>query len=259
MIKLKINSIKKMSSGKYKLNVGDITVTTYDDVIIKNGLLYNKNIDEQSLEKIKIDNEYYNAYNKTLSYIMKRQRCISEVKKYLKKFELSEGDEDKIIEHLKSIGVLNETTFVKSFISDSIYLSLSGPNKIKQQLLDMNIDECIIEDCLSKIDVSVIESNAIKLITKRFKSNHKYSEYQLKQKILIDMANLGYEKELVYTILDNFSFEDDSLLEKEYDKLFIKLSKKYSGNELRQKIKQKLYSKGFDVNKIIELIQKKES
>ena len=34
------------------------------------------------------------------------------------------------------------------------------------------------------------------------------------------------------------------MVKKEYDKLYKKLSRKYSGNELEYKIKEKLYQKG---------------
>ena len=45
--------------------------------------------------------------------------------------------------------------------------------------------------------------------------------------------------------LDNISFDDTSLKEKEYAKLKLKYSKKYSGYELEQVIKRKLYEKGY--------------
>ena len=38
--------------------------------------------------------------------------------------------------------------------------------------------------------------------------------------------------------------------EKEYTKLYNKYSKKYSGYELENIIRQKLYQKGFDINEI---------
>ena len=37
---------------------------------------------------------------------------------------------------------------------------------------------------------------------------------------------------------------DDDIAKKEYDKLYKKLSRKYSGSELELKIKQKLFQKG---------------
>ena len=49
----------------------------------------------------------------------------------------------------------------------------------------------------------------------------------------------------------------NSVIESEYNKIYNKLSKKYSGSELNQMVKQKLYSRGFNTDEIIEIMQKK--
>ena len=56
---------------------------------------------------------------------------------------------------------------------------------------------------------------------------------------------LGYDISLINSEISNYSFENDKeLAKKEYDKLYRKYSKKYSGKELELKIKEKLYLKG---------------
>ena len=249
-----IKLIGKTKSGKYKLKVNDEVLTTYDDVLIKNGLLYKKQIDYEVYEQMKKDHYYYDAYNKTIAYIMKHQRCTYEIEKYLEKFELNTEDKNKIINHLIDIGLLNDSTYVKSYINDAINLTKDGPYKIKKELLNNNIDESIIDIELSKIDEDIIIDKMLKIISKKFKSNHKYSKYQFKQKVSLDMVNLGYDRELADSLIENFDFEEDDLLKQEYDKLYNKLSRKYEGYELESKIKQKLYSKGFDINKINSLM-----
>jgi len=249
-----IKLVGKTKSGKYKLKVNDEVLTTYDDVLIKNGLIYKKQIDYEVYEQMKKDHYYYDAYNKTISYIMKHQRCTYEIKKYLEKFELSKEDGNKIINHLESIGLLNDKAYVKSYISDAINLSKDGPYKIKRELLENHIDESIIDEELSKIDEDIIIDKMLKIISKKFKSNHKYSKYQFKQKVSLEMVNLGYDRELAESLIENFDFEEDDLLKQEYNKIYNKLSKKYDGYELESKIKQKLYAKGFDINKINSII-----
>ena len=256
---MKIDKIKKSNSGKYKVYVGDKTITTYDDVLIKTGILYKKDIDEDTLDDITKENNFYDAYNKTLAYIMKHQRCKKEIKEYIKRFELSNEEEVKIIKKLEELNLINEVNYVKSYIYDSVNLSNYGPHKIKNYLLDMDISEDIINEELDNIDENEIYSNAVKIISKKVKGNHHHSEYQMKQKISMEMINLGYSKDMIDDILNNLSFDDNDFLEKEYDKLYSKLSKKYNDNELFQKIKQKLYAKGFDINNINSLINKKKN
>lgn len=255
---MKIQRIQKTKTGKYKIVLDDKTITTYDDVILKNGLLYKKEIDISIYEQMNRDHYYYEVYNKTLNYISKRIRCTKEIELYLDKFDLDKEDKDKIIKHLEDIGFLNDSNYVKSYISDSLYLKNNGPCKIKDELLSLDIPSELIDNEIENIDEEFVREKAIKLIDKKLKNNRKYSEYQLRQKINIEMLNLGYPSYLINDILEDISYNDDAFLEKEYDILYAKLSKKYSDYDLFNKIKQKLYSKGFDINKINEIIAKKK-
>lgn len=254
---MKINEIKKTKSGKYKVKIDNQVITTYDDVLINNSLLYKKEIDEDLYQQINLDTAYYDVYNKTINYILRKTRSEYEIKKFLDKFDISEKDSNKIIEHLKCVGLINDNNFIKSYISDRVYLSNDGPDKIKNELISHNIDVSIIEEEIYNIDKNVIHDKLKKIIAKKINSDHKHSAYQLKQKIITDLINMGYSKDLILEILDTYSLDDDDLLSKEYQKIYTKLSKNYSGIELGNKIKQKLYAKGFNINEIVNLLDKK--
>ena len=70
------------------------------------------------------------------------------------------------------------------------------------------------------------------MIIKRINSNHKYSNFILKNKIITDMMNLGYNYDDIVDIYDRNSINNYSVLIKEYNKLYNKLSKKYQDNVL---------------------------
>ena len=56
---------------------------------------------------------------------------------------------------------------------------------------------------------------------------------------------LGYDVDLINKVILDYDFSNDKdMVKKEYDKLYKRLSRKYSGNELEYKIKEKLYQKG---------------
>ena len=94
---------------------------------------------------------------------------------------------------------------------------------------------------------------------KRIKGDHKHSNYQLKQKIVLDMVNLGYDRETIIEILSSMELTDSDKMEREYDKIYQKLSRKYGGKELFKKIQEKLYGKGFDIHEIENFIAEKKS
>ncbi len=259
VIIVKVEEIKQLKSGKYKVKIDGQVVTTYDDVILNNHLLFQKEITNQELEKIILDNESSEIYHKALNYALRKIRSIYEMRKYLEKMDIDAKEIENIIQKLQRIGVLSDNAYVKAYISDSVYLSNDGPEKIKKTLLDQEIEESIVLEEMEKIDYVYIDGKLEKLIQKRILHDHKRSSYQLKQKITIDMVNLGYSRDSILDKLSKFEIKDDNKLEKEYMKLRQKLERKYTGKELFRKIQEKLYSKGFDINDIQSFIDKKKS
>lgn len=251
---MKINKIKKLNSGKYKIEFdNNEKLVTYDDVILKNNLLFDKQVDAKTLNEIVKDNNYYDVYNKCIKYISTKMRSKKEIEEYIKKNNASNFT-TKIIKELEDRGLINDQIFVKAYISDRMNLSVYGPEKIRSELLNHNIDINEINKELEKIDKDTIYDKLTKQISKKIKANNKYSSYYLKQKVIGDMINNGYKKEDIIFILDNMDLQNDNAVKKEYDKQYRTLSKKYSGDELTFRIKQKLYQKGFsslDIEKII--------
>lgn len=256
---MRVEEIKKLKSGKYKVKIDDETITTYDDVILKNHLLFQKEITEETYRQIGIDSIYEEIYHKTLNYLLRKVRSTKEVLEYLEKFELPDAEKEKIMNRLKELGLLSDTSFVKAYISDSLHLTNDGPNKIQNYLYAQEIDESIILEEMDKIDLSFVREKMEKLIQKKIRSDHKHSNYQLQQKIIMDMVNLGYDRDMILEYLSKIPLEDDEKLAKEYEKCYQKLSKKYEDKELFYKIREKLYGKGFDIHDIENFLDKKKS
>lgn len=255
---MKIENIKKLSSGKYKIELDDKNkIITYDDVILKHNLLYNKDVNSDKLNELNIDTKYYDVYNRCIKYISTRLRSEKEINVYLDKFNLEENDKEHIINDLKRIGFINDLTFTKAYISDRIYLSNDGLEKIRKELINHSIDTEVIDEELSKVDENIIKEKLSKLISKKIKNNHKYSKYIMRQKIYNDMINLGYSSSMFNECYDLLETDEDSNLEKEFNKWYKKLSSKYIDEDLYLKIRQKLYQKGYNLSEIDNLIQEK--
>ena len=243
---MKIEKIKK-SGKKYKIILDNgLEIKTFDDVIINNSLLYNKTIDNELLDKINKENDYYDIYYKTVNLISKKLRSEKEISDFLDKYNV---DRNKIIDKLKSINLINDKNFTKAYISDKINLSNDGIDKIKNDLLKHNIDINLIMEEISKIDNELVDKKIEKLIAKKTK-NSKYTGFRLKYKVVNELIDLGYDKSKISEIYDKLDIKNDDLIGKEYNKLYSKLSKKYQDKELEYKINTKLYNKGFTKEEI---------
>lgn len=253
---MKIEGVKKTKNGKYRITFdNNETLSTYDDVILNNGLLFNKEVDSDLLDKLNIETSYYDIYNKVIKFISRKLRSEKEIILFLDKNNVTYSDKKKIISKLKEIRLINDKVFANAYVQDRINLSTDGPYKIKNELVKNDIDDNIIDEVMSKIDESIVYEKLTKLIVKKINNNHNKSNYMLKQKIVGDMINLGYSKEMIVDIIDSNLKSNKNVIENEYKKIYRKLEKKYEGEELERQVKIKLMQKGFsseDINIINE-------
>ena len=251
-----LHKIKKLSNGKYQLTIGNNhRLITYDEVILKYNLLYKKEIDSELLEAIFSETSFYDVYNKVVKFISIRLRSEKEIKNYLKKYSLSTKEEEECLQKLKNAGLLNDESFAKAFISDKLHLTTMGPYKIRGELEKLGISSDIIEQNIKQISEDEVRDKLQKLMVKKIKSNKKYSQYALHQKLLIYFRNLGYSSTMIEEVFANMDASDHIVLQKEYEKIERRLSKKYEGPILKQKIKEKLYQKGFSWSEVNQLFQ----
>lgn len=251
---MKIDKIKKTKTKYSILLDNGKTITTYEEVILKYGLLYHKFIDDKMIKKIFMDTNYYENYNKIIDMINRRLRSEYEIRNYLTKKEVENKDIEKIINKLKTIKLIDDKAYAKAYINDKINLSSDGPYKIKKHLEENKIDEEYIEEAFENIGKSQIEKRIDKIIEKRIKNNKKHTPSILKQKITIYLINLGYSKSDITERLNNYKIDSPNL-QREMDKILNNLIKKYDGEKLIFNLKRKLYSKGYSREEIENYIK----
>lgn len=240
---MKIIKYIKNGKNKYKTVLeNEETIILYEDIILRHELLIKKEIID--LELIKEENSKYELYDKVLEYISKRIRCEKEVRDYLNKWASDLNYIDEIVNKLYKNKLLDNNLYIKSYIHDKINFTNDGPIKIKNNLINLGFDNYLIDDLLIEFNDKIIKDKINNYIEKNLKTNKK-SLYAFKQKMLINLINLGYVKEDIVSALDKIKLDEEDLKIKEEEKLIKKYSKKYSGKELDNIIKRKLYERGF--------------
>ena len=246
VVLLKIIKYKKSTNGRYKVYLdNDNVLLLYEEVILKYNLLLKKEITEKELIDIDLCNQEWDVYYVGLKSIKNRFRSEYELRQLLIRREYPIDLVDKACSKLLKQKYLDDRSYTKSYINTMILTSNKGPYKIEKELLEKKIDSSIIEDEISlyKDEIQIEKIN--KLIEKEIKSNHSRGGVVLKQKIYNDLKNYGYDISLINSCINKYSFENDNYLaEKEYYKLLKKYSRKYSGEELKRKIHEKMYQKG---------------
>ena len=247
---MKIKKYTKDKGNKYKVLIDDINYTLYDDVIVKYSLLLKDEISEKELNAIVEENDKLSSYYDSIKYITKKMRSKLEIKEFLRKKMINEKVIDETIKKLEENHFLNEELFIKAYVNDQINLTNNGKNKILKDLVKLGIDNDQASTYLDNIDNEVFISKINKYVDKKISTNKNSSIYMLKNKIMTDLINLGYEKSDIVEVLNSKEINDDEAKKREYEKIKRSLEKKYSGDVLEYKIREKLYRKGFRSNEI---------
>ncbi len=243
---MEIIKYKKASRGKYKIELDDgRELSLYEEVILKYELLLKRKIEESDLLNIENDNQEWDVYYVALNSIKARFKSINDTKKFLLKKEYPGELIDKACLKLIQQGYLNDRNFAKSYINNQIITTSKGPNKIKRELLEHKIDTDIIDEEIQCFDEESQINKITKIVDKLVKGNRTRGGEVLKKKISNDLINTGYDVSIVYKVLNDFSFSvSQDIAKREYEKLYKRLSRKYSDKELEYKIREKMYQKG---------------
>lgn len=253
---MKIGKYTKLKDNRYSVKFDEINVKLYDDVIVKFELLRKKEITEKEFAEITEYNDSLESYYKALKYLNRKLRTEKELFIYLHK-EYNKSTVNKTIERLREEGYLNEENYLKAYLTDQVTLNSSGPNKIQKDLMKLGINETLIKDAIAKIEDEIWLEKLNKLVSKAIKTNKTYGNKKLKEKLIYDLGNKGYYKWMIEQAIENNYFNNDiDILNKEYLKEYTKLSKKYTGYELENKIIAKLISKGFNYEEIKKVLSK---
>lgn len=243
---MKIVKYKKNKQGKYIVYLDDgRELILYEEVILKFNLLLTREVLESQIEEINNVNFEYDVYYVALKSIQSRFKSTYDLKKLLINKEYPIDLVDMAIEKLTKQGYLNDRSFAKGYINNQMVTTNYGPNRIISVLLEKKVDRNIIDEEIIVFTEDIQEEKIRKLVDRSIKSNRTRGGVVLKNKIVNDLKNYGYDYSFISRIISEFDFSNDSdLAKREYDKLYKKYSSKYSGYELKSKIREKLFQKG---------------
>ena len=251
--------IKKIKILKNKVSIildnGD--KLSIDKEVYTNFYLYEgKDLSKKELDEI----NSLNNTSKLLQYALRiRSKAIYseyQMREKLYNKEASKKDVDKVIKTLKQYDLIDDDAYAYDLIE--YYNSLNyGKNKIIHKLSDKGI----FDETINKIEfpVSIEKKKASNILNKLEKKYEKYNYSQKKSHIYNAYLQLGFDNdiasEMINKIKESSPIEENEKLKSDYQKVKIRLERKYKGQELRQKIIQNLMQKGYRLNDIVKIVK----
>ncbi|MGB3101733.1 MAG: recombination regulator RecX [Psychrobacillus psychrotolerans] len=255
---------QKNNNERYNLYLDEKYAFSLDEaVLIKYQLSKGKVIEEFTLDEIVFDDEVRKAFNKAINFLSYRMRSEYEVKQKLLQNEYGEAVILEAIRKLYEYGFLNDESFTKALVETQKKNSKKGPTAIRQELKKKGIDKDLQEKVLGNYSEEEQVDIARTLAEKIINQNQDKTPRQIKQKVQDTLQRKGYNFSIITQALSTFELEKNEeewidIIATQGDKIWRKHSAKYTGNDLRRRIKTALYQKGFPAEQIDLYIEKKE-
>lgn len=254
---IKIVKITTQKNNKERFNIfvdcgngEEYGFSVDQDVLIEYQLKKGKIIEEEEIEEMLHMDDMKKAYNLALNYLSYRMRSEKEVRVYLLSKEYPEDIINTVLQKLKNNRYINDLEFAKSFVRSRMANATKGPLFIRQELLQKGVSEPYIQEGLKEFPEEKQLEIAIKFAQKNAKQKKTLSDYQIKQKIGQALSAKGFSQQITQNALAELVMTRDeeeqmTAIKKQGEKAFKKYSQKFEGWELKQKVKQYLYQRGF--------------
>ena len=169
--------------------------------------------------------------------------------------EASKKVVDYVIKTMKDFELINDNMLANDYLE--YYNSLNyGKNKILHKLSEKGIFE--VELNKLKFPESLEKKKAKNILKKLENKYAKYNDNQKKQHIYNAYIAYGFDShvasEMINEVTSNNKSDELTKLNIDYQKTKLRLSRKYEGKELKQKIINNLLTKGYRLNDIIKII-----
>ncbi|MDN4608384.1 recombination regulator RecX [Sporosarcina highlanderae] len=256
---------QKRDTERYNIFIDDkYAFSVHESVLVKFGLTKGMQLDEWAMDEIAYEDRIEKAFNRALHFLSFRMRSEFEVKKKLMDLEYGEAVVLEAIVKLRRLGFLDDQAFSEALMRTQKNASNKGPKAIQQELQKKGVGKELQEQVLENYSEEEQFAVAKRLAEKAAASNRSIAPAQLKQKIQNALARKGFSFSLIGSVMEEIDFgreedEWDSISSSVGEKAWRRYKSKYSGYELRNRVKQSMYQKGIPLERIERFIEKKEN
>lgn len=217
-----------------------------------------KTLSNKELKDIKEFNASAALMKYALSLLKKGHYSEWKMREKLYAKEGTKSDVDRIIKMLKNNDLINDKMLILDLIEYGNERNL-GKNKIIQELLNKGF---FMENIpMNAFTYSNEKRKALNNLPKLEKKYNRYAYEQKRQHIYKALLSLGFDNDVTMEVLGKMSLprekEESNKLKNDFDKVLIRYKRNYEGYELKNKVISSLKSKGYRINDIMKMWEKR--
>ena len=205
-------------------------------------------LDRYIVEEFQHNEIKLEAYRAAIRRLKIRDYTSKEMKLFFHRLPgLSDEDAEGLVHELEEKGYINDQLYLHEKI-DKMQYSLMGKGNMRRSLISKGIAREDIDKALNALDEDEERQRATQMAEKLMATIKDKSKKMKKQTIIKKLINLGYDSDVALSASDTLNFEDEddhSALLKTITKAQRNYSRKYQGQQLRDKVMMYCMGKGF--------------
>ena len=142
------------------------------------------------------------AYLRLASLCAQAEHCQYEIKEKMRRWELGEEAQTRIMERLVKERYIDEMRYARAFVKDKVVYNKWGRRKVEQALWQKQIDDDIRQRVLEEVDDETYVSVLRPLLKQKRKSTKAGSEYEMNQKLVRFALGRGFTFDIIRQCID---------------------------------------------------------
>lgn len=142
------------------------------------------------------------AYLRLASLCAQAEHCQYEIKEKMRRWELGEEAQTRIMERLVKERYIDEMRYARAFVKDKVVYNKWGRRKVEQALWQKQIDDDIRQRVLEEVDDEAYVSVLRPLLKQKRKSTKAGSEYEMNQKLVRFALGRGFTFDIIRQCID---------------------------------------------------------
>ena len=125
------------------------------------------------------------------------EHCSYELREKMKRWELSEEAQERILERLKSERYFDDERYARAFVHDKVKYNKWGRRKVEQALWMKRIDEHTTRQVLDEVSDDEYADVLRPLLAQKRHSLKGFSEYEMRQRLVRFALQRGFDMRIV--------------------------------------------------------------
>lgn len=263
---MQITRIERQQKNKarYSIYLDDTFWLGVDETVLMRFALHKgQEITSDQQTAIKEAEARAKVFTQALNYLSYGLRSSQEMADYLAKQRVQNPQDPdgkdipiqtkvihEVLGKLTDLGYLNDLVYAQSYVRTAANINHKGPIVIERELNLKGVPNADILTAMDEYSDSMLQENLTELGRKYIKRKQKLPPKRLKQQLQAYLLTKGYPQEDVAEVvahLDMSASQDQETvsLDREALKQVKRRQRKYSGYELKQRVSQSLFQKGF--------------